>query len=150
MVDTAGDILGLNMAAVHDTCVVGVGNFQSSTLLIIGIYPSRYHENKFSLIRSTGKRKRARRDGTMQEISSCSGCWQEGGTGALLLCRYALTNLRCLVFFSSIAFFFSRFALRTGVFSSVFIFLFFYCFFLFSSPFFGSRASSLFLTHLVG
>lgn len=51
-------VLSLYVIAVHDPCVVGVGNFQSSTLLIIGIYPSRYHENKFSLIRSTGKRRR--------------------------------------------------------------------------------------------
>lgn len=51
-------VLSLYMIAVHDPRVVRVGNFQSSTLLIIGIYPSRYHENKFSLIRSTGKEKK--------------------------------------------------------------------------------------------
>lgn len=45
------------MIAFHDPPVVRVGNFQSSTLLIIGIYPSRYHENKFSLFRSTGKKE---------------------------------------------------------------------------------------------
>lgn len=53
----AAAVLSLYVIAIHDPCVVGVGNFQSSTLLIIGIYPSRYHENKFSLIRSTGKIK---------------------------------------------------------------------------------------------
>lgn len=49
------------MIAVHDPRVVGVWNFQSSALLIIGIYPSRYHENKFPSKRSTGKIKQNRR-----------------------------------------------------------------------------------------
>lgn len=53
--------VALHMIAVHDPRVVGVWNFQSSALLIIGIYPSRYHENKFPSIRSTGKIKQKRR-----------------------------------------------------------------------------------------
>lgn len=53
--------VALYMIAVHDPRVVGVWNFQSSALLIIGIYPSRYHENKFPSIRSTGKIKQKRR-----------------------------------------------------------------------------------------
>lgn len=54
-------LLTLHMIAVHDPRVVRVRNFQSSALLIIGIYPSRYHENKFPSKRSTGKRNQKRR-----------------------------------------------------------------------------------------
>lgn len=61
MVVAAVVLWWLHMIAVHYPRVVGVGNFQSSALLIIGIYPSRYHENKFPSNRSTGKIKQKRR-----------------------------------------------------------------------------------------
>lgn len=63
-------VLSLYVVAIHDPRVVGVGNFQSSTLLIIGIYPSRYHENKFSSIRSTGRKER-RSAATSHTLGCC-------------------------------------------------------------------------------
>lgn len=67
----AAAVLSLYVIAIHDPCVVGVGNFQSSALLIIGIYPSRYHENKFSLIRSTGKIKQKKKKPQRATLGCC-------------------------------------------------------------------------------
>lgn len=70
------------MIAFHDPPVVRVGNFQSSTLLIIGIYPSRYHENKFSLFRSTGKKGRRSRNELHSDAATVVAAAVDDGNAA--------------------------------------------------------------------